>query len=163
MLKKIILAVLIALPSFAFGQKLAVIDTESILTSMPEIKDMNATIEAASKKYEEELKNLQDKFQKEYTDFQNLPADTPESIKQRRTQELNELDQKMNQFYTTAQQDIQQQQQRLLAPIRERVQAAIQTVGAEGGYTMIFEKQMPLYVGADAVDITSAVRTKLGI
>ncbi|MBO4944352.1 MAG: OmpH family outer membrane protein, partial [Muribaculaceae bacterium] len=103
MLKNLILALLIALPSFAFGQKFGVIDTPSILTAMPEAKDMEATLSAASKKYEDELKNLQDKFNKEYTDYQNLAADTPESIKQRRAQELQELQQKMDQFMSSAQ------------------------------------------------------------
>lgn len=163
MLKNLILALLIALPSFAFGQKFGVIDTPSILTAMPEAKDMEATLSAASKKYEDELKNLQDKFNKEYTDYQNLAADTPESIKQRRAQELQELQQKMDQFMSSAQQDLAQQQQRLLAPIQERVLNAIKTVGTEGNFTMVFEKAQPLYVGTDAVDITADVKKKLGL
>lgn len=163
MLKNLILALLIALPSFAFGQKFGVIDTPSILTAMPEAKDMEATLSAASKKYEDELKNLQDKFNKEYTDYQNLAADTPESIKQRRAQELQELQQKMDQFMSSAQQDLAQQQQRLLAPIQERVLNAIKTVGTEGNFTMVFEKGQPLYVGTDAVDITADVKKKLGL
>lgn len=163
MLKKIILAVLIALPSIAFGQKFAVVDTQTIIEAMPETKEMEATLQAASKKYQDEYKNLTDKFNKEMADFQNLAADTPESIKQRRVQELQELEQKMAQFSQTAEMDLGQQQQRLIVPIRERIQSAIQSVGTEGGYTMIFEKQSPLFIGADATDVTAAVRTKLGL
>ena len=38
---------------------------------------------------------------------------------------------------------------------------AIQSVGKEGNYTMIFESNVPIYTGADAVDLTSAVKAKL--
>lgn len=163
MLKKIILAVLICLPSFAFAQKIGVVDTQSIIVAMPETKDMQATLEAAQKKYETELKNLDDKLQKEMADVKSLPADTPQSILERRYQDIEEAQQKLQQFYQTAQQDIAQQQQRLLAPIQERLRTAISTVGAEGSFTIILEKQEPLYIGTDAVDLTSQVRAKLGM
>ena len=159
MLKKIILAVLICLPSFAFAQKIGVVDTQSIIVAMPETKDMQATLEAAQKKYETELKNLDDKLQKEMADVKSLPADTPQSILERRYEDIEQL----QQFYQTAQQDIAQQQQRLLAPIQERLRTAISTVGAEGSYTLILEKQEPLYIGTDATDLTSQVRAKLGM
>lgn len=163
MIKKLILAILISLPSMAFAQKFGVVDYQAIMMEMPEIKEMQATIDASSKKYEEEYKNLQDKLQKEFSDFQALPEDTPQSIKDRRAQELQDLDQKSQQFLVNAQQELQQQQQRLLAPIQERVHNAIETVGREGSFTFIFEKTQPLFVGSDAVDVTSQVRTKLGI
>ena len=40
---------------------------------------------------------------------------------------------------------------------------AIQSVGDEGSFTFIFENQIPVYVGKDAVDVTPLVKTKLGI
>lgn len=163
MIKKLILAILISLPTMAFAQKFGVVDYQNIMMDMPEIKEMQATIDASSKKYEEEYKNLTEKFQKEFTDFQALPEDTPQSIKDRRAQELQDLEQKSQQFLANAQQELQQQQQRLLAPIQERVRQAIETVGREGTFTFIFEKTQPLFTGTDAVDVTTQVRTKLGI
>ena len=47
--------------------------------------------------------------------------------------------------------------------MREKIQQALQTVGDEGGYTMIFESAMPVYTGKDAVDVTPAVKAKLGL
>lgn len=163
MIKKLIIAVLLMIPSMAFAQKFGTVDTESFMPNMPEIKEMQATLETTSKKYEDELANLRQKFQKELEDYQNLPADTPESIKERRAQELQDLDQKMQQFYQNAQNEIQQTQVRLMQPIQDRVRQAINAVGAEGGFTFIFEKQMPVYVGTDAVDVTPLVKKKLNI
>ena len=50
-----------------------------------------------------------------------------------------------------------------MAPIQEKVVKAIQSAGAEGGYTFIFENVVPLYTGTDVTDITATVKTRLGI
>ena len=163
MIKRLILAFLIALPSMAFAQKFGVVNTESVVSALPEYKEMQATYEAAAKKLQDENDNLREKVQKELNEYQTIPEDTPNSIKERRTQELQELDQKIQQFSLNAQNELQQTQQRLLQPIMERVRTAIQTVGQEGSFTMIFENTMPVYTGTDAVDVTPQVRTKLGI
>ena len=114
-------------------------------------------------KYEEELKKLQEKIEKDFADFQALDASTPESIKERRMQDIQQQEQKMQQFHSTAMQDLQRQQAALMAPIQEKIQSAIQAVGKENNLTFIFESNVPLYVGTDVTDVTSMVRTKLGI
>ena len=130
---------------------------------MPEIKTVNEQIQAASKKYEDEFAKLQEEFSKKFDEFQKLEESTPQTIKDRRMQEMQELENKINQFRTTASQDLSRQQQQLMAPIQENVMKAIQSVGAEGGYTFIFENVMPLYTGTDVTDITSLVKTRLGV
>ena len=118
---------------------------------------------SASKKYEEEFKKLQEQMEKNYAEFQALAADTPESIKERRMQDIQDLDQKMQQFHATATQDIQRQQETLLAPIQEKVRQALNAVGKENNMTFIFENVMPVYTGTDVTDVTPMVRTKLGL
>ncbi len=154
---------MVALPSMAFAQKFGVINTETLMQNLPEMKEVQTQFEAASKKYEDEFQNLQGEFQKKYTEFQNMEETTPQTIKDRRIQELQELDQKIQQFRQTASQDLQRQQEQLLAPIQQKVRTAIQSVGAEGSFTMIFENMIPLYVGSDVIDVTPLVKTKLGV
>lgn len=163
MIKKLLIAIFIALPMSAFAQKFAVINTQQLMESMPEIKNVNEQMEAASKKYEDEFSKLQEEFQKKYEEFQALDANTPQTIKDRRMQEMQELDAKVQQFRQTATQDLQRQQQQLMAPIQEKVIKAIQAVGAEGNYTFVFENMMPLYTGTDVTDITDTVKGRLGI
>ena len=157
MIKKIAIAlaaVAIALPAAA--QKFGVVDANSIFTAMPETTAANNQLNEASKKYEDE-------FNKQFGEYQQLAADTPAAIKERREKELQELDQKMQQFRQTAQQDLQKQQQTLLAPIETKIHEAIKAVGQEGGYTFIFQQELPVYVGADVKDITADVKAKLGV
>ncbi len=163
MIKKLLIAIFIALPMSAFAQKFAVINTQQLMESMPEIKNVNEQMEAASKKHEDEFSKLQEEFQKKYEEFQALDANTPQTIKDRRMQEMQELDAKVQQFRQTATQDLQRQQQQLMAPIQESVMKAIQGVGAEGNYTFVFENMVPVYVGTDVTDITDTVKARLGV
>lgn len=165
MIKKFLLAIMIAFPLCVFAQapKFGVVNVNSVFEAMPEKASAQTSLETASKTYEDEFKKLTDELEKKYTEFQGLAADTPESIKQRRVQEIQEFEQKIQQFRATAQQDLQRQQEQLMAPIQQKIQTAIKAVGSENGFTFIFPDAIPTFVGADVQDITPLVKTKLGI
>ncbi len=163
MIKKLLLAIMIALPMSVFAQKFGVINTNQLMEALPEMKTVKEQMDAATKKYEDEFSKLQEEFNKKYQEFQALEESTPQTIKERRMQEMQELDAKIQKFRETAQQDLQRQQQQLMAPIQENVIKAIQSVGAEGNYTFVFENMMPIYTGTDVTDITPLVKTRLGI
>lgn len=163
MIKKLLLAIMIAFPMSLFAQKFGVINTQELIQSLPEVKTIQEQMQAATKKYEDEFAKLQEEFNKKFQEFQALEASTPETIKERRTQELQEIDTKIQRFRETAQEDLQRQNQQLMAPVQEKVVKAIQSVGAEGNYTFIFENVMPLYSGSDVTDVTPLVKAALGI
>lgn len=165
MIKKLLLAVMIALPAFGFAQKLAVVNTQSVVEALPDMAAAQTQLENASKKYNDELKNLQDAFQKSVTEFQTLEKDasTPQSIKDRRLEELSGMQQKIEEFRATAAQDMQRQQEQLMAPIQQKIVEAIKAVGTEGGYSMVFENTTAIFTGADVEDVTAKVKARLGI
>lgn len=167
MIKKLLLAAFIAVPMCLSAQalKFGNVNSQQIFELMPEKATAEKTLVEVSKKYEDEYKKLQDEFNKKYTDFQALAADTPQSIKDRRMQELQENQTKIQNFQQMASQDLQKQQETLLAPITEKLQKAIQAVGAENGFTYIFDLSIPavVYSGAPSQDITPLVKTKLGL
>lgn len=80
-------------------------------------------------------------------------------------QEIQDRAAKIEQFRQTASQDLQRQQEQLLAPIQAKFNDAVKAVGQEGNFTFIFpmEGGLILYQGADVVDVTSLVKAKLGI
>lgn len=165
MIKKLILILAIVIPMTAFAQKFGSVDIEQVLNSMPDKTAADAQIAEASKKYEAEFQKLQEELQKLYTDFQSIQNDpeTPETIKERRMQEIQERAANVDKFYQTAQQDLQRQSEQLNAPILQKIQDAITAVGQEGNYTGIIQYGTFLYQGSDVVDVTSAVKAKLGI
>ncbi|MCM1164258.1 MAG: OmpH family outer membrane protein [Muribaculaceae bacterium] len=144
-----------------FAQKFAVINTQQLMESMPEIKTINEQMEASTKKYQAEFAKLQEEFGKKYEEFQALDPNTLQTIKDRRMQEMQELEKKIQQFQQTASEDLQRQQQQLMAPVQDKVMKAIQAVGAEGNYTFVFENIMPVYTGTDVTDITETVKARL--
>lgn len=163
MIKKLLLAIVMIVPSMAFAQKFGVVNAQPIIEAMPDMAEARTALETASKKFEDEFKNIQEEFNKKYTEFQTMGEETPQTIKDRRMSEITELGQKMDQFRSTATQDLQRQQEQLMAPIQQKVMTAIQSVGAEGEYTMIFENNVPIYVGSSVEDITPKVKEKLGL
>lgn len=166
MLKKLILVLAIALPASVFAQKFGSVKIEEVFTAMPESKAAEAQIAEASKKYEAEFQKLNDELTKLYTDFQAIQndPDTPDTIKERRAQEIQERAANVDKFRATAQQDLQRQNDQLLAPIQQKLNDAITAVGQEGGFTAIIPSEgVFLYVGNDVVDVTPLVKSKLGI
>lgn len=167
MVKKLLLALLLALPVSAMAQKFGVVDLNSIFSDMPETAEMQTKLQEISSKYEEEFKNLQDEVEKLYTEYQAIAddANTPQSIKERRIQEIQERAGKVEQFRNTAQQDIERNQQQLMAPIQQKMTDAVKSVGVEEGFTFIFpnEPSLLLYTGSNVIDVTATVRTRLGL
>jgi len=165
MLKKVIIALAFAfaLPVLAAAQKFGTVDVNAIFSAMPESQAAQNQLTEASKKYEDEFKKLQEEFDKKFQEYQGLAADTPANIKERREQELQELSNKMQQFRNTAAQDLERQNQTLIAPIEQKLNEAIKAVGQEGSFTFIFQNGMPLFAGKEVIDITATVKAKLGI
>ena len=165
MIKRLILAVLVALPFSALAQKFGVVDLDNVFQAMPETATAQTQLTDASKKYEDEFQKLREEVDKLFAEYQNLQKDpaTPDAIKERRLNELTERDQKVQQFRNTASQDLARLQEQLMAPIQQKVMTAIQTVGQEGNFTFIFENVVPVYVGTDVTDVTPLVKAKLGI
>lgn len=162
MIKKILLAVAFILPALSLSaQKFGVVNTQEVMESLPAFTEMKAKLDASSKTYEDEFAKLQQEMEKKYTEFQQMGQDTPDTIKERRMQELQELDQKIQQFRVTAQQDLQRQQVALMQPIQENVMKAIQTVGQAGNFTFIFDSEAGLYTGTDVVNVTADVKKTL--
>lgn len=164
MLKKLILAAIIAIPAFAAAQnpQFAVVNTQKILDQMPEMLNVTTTLNTYSAKYEAEFKQLKTEIENKYAELQNLDKTSPEEIVKRRVQELQELNQKSVQFRQTATADLEQQELRLTRPLTERIDNAINQLGLERGYIIIFRDSAPAFTRPDAVDdITETIIARL--
>lgn len=166
MFKKIILAIALALPMFASAQsapKNGVVEVSTIVQAMPEYTDAQNKLAEASKKYETAYQSLGEEFKKLAEEFQNLKADELPAIRENKARDLQDKQNKIEQFERQAQEDLQRQQQTLMAPIMDKVRTAIEAIGKEEGYSTISEKQSYIYVGNDIVDITPKVKARLGL
>ncbi len=164
-MKKLIVLLLMILPLGAIAQevKIAFVKTQEVFMAMPEVLRMEKQMADLNEKYRVELKQMQDEYQKKYSDFVAQQDSLTENIKLRRMQEIQDIQERMDNFVQVAQQDVQKKQQELLQPIQQKLHEAIQKVGEEKGYTYIIDPAALLYTGTNAVDATPFVRTKLGL
>ena len=63
-----------------------------------------------------------------------------------------------------AQEDIEQQEQLMLNPLKERVMNAIKQVGIENNFTVVYDLADPsiAFINPNAVDANALVKRKLG-
>ncbi|MFV0535968.1 MAG: OmpH family outer membrane protein, partial [Dysgonomonas sp.] len=66
-------------------------------------------------------------------------------------------------FVQSSQQELEKEQQTLLAPLQQKMMKAIKDVGDENGYSLILNSNAILHVGADVKTANDQVKTKLGI
>lgn len=169
MLKKLLLAVAVALPMFCASAqstvKFGLVDTNAVIQALPDTQEAQKKVADASKKYEEEYARLGEEMKRMYDELQQMKEDELPAIKERKTREFADYQQKVQTFEQSATQDLQKMQQELLAPIFQKIKSAVEAVGQEGGYSIIqdYNPQSTLYYAAPVTDITPQVKAKLGV
>jgi outer membrane protein len=167
MLKKFALLALCALPFSLFAQdaKFGHINSQEIISAMPEVANIEKDVDAIGKQYEGEIMKMQEEYNAKVKEFQEKQDSMPEGIKKVRVAEIQEIETRVNTFRQTAYQEIQKKQQELFVPIREKVTKAINDVAVEGKFTYIIDlgSQAIIYKSPTSNDITAAVKKKLAL
>jgi outer membrane protein len=166
-MKKFIICAICAICGFttASAQKFGHVNTQEIIQAMPEFNTARTEIEKLTQQYESDLKQMQDELQKKSEEFDKLPADTPDGIKQRKQKELQDLYSNIQESYQTNQQALAKAQQEKMQAIQTKVLDAIKAIGQEGGYVYIMEMGagIPYISTTLSTDLTAQVKAKLGL
>lgn len=143
--------------------KIGVINSKELLEVVPGKADATKTLENLNKKYKNELALMQNEYNTKYTDFLSNQNDLGESIKLRRMQELYELEQDITRFMKIAQEDILNQEQQLIEPLKQKLQEAIRQVGVEQSFMCIYDMSNPSisFITPNAIDANAMVKQKL--
>jgi outer membrane protein len=106
-----------------------------------------------------------DEYQKKVEAFQKDEPTMPENMKQRKVQEIQEMEQKITQARQDNAQALQKAYADKLTPIQNKVMEAIKSVGNAGGYVYIMDMAggIPYISTTLSTDVTAAVKTKLGL
>jgi len=167
MFKKIALVLLCALPFSLMAQevKLGHVNSQEILSAMPERVTIEKTIKDLQDQWEKEMTKMREEYYAKIKEFQDKQATMPESIKQARQSEIAELEQRISTFQQTASTDLGKKQQELFTPVIDKVKKAINEVEAENGYLYLFDlsTQGIIYQSPKSNDVTPLVKKKLGL
>jgi len=167
-MKKILflLAIVISVASFGQGkQKFGHINSNDLLQAMPENQQARDALQQHSKELENQLMAMQAELEQKYNDYLAKKDSLSPLIQQTRETELNDLNQRIQSFQQTAQQDLQAKESELLQPIIEKARNTIREISKEQGYTYVFDTSTGalVYWPEESDDLLPLVKTKLGI
>ena len=170
-MKKIITLALVLLiigltsnASFAQKQKYGYINSDELLQIMPGADTAVAKYQAYAQSLDTILMSMQQELNSKYETFTASQAKMSDLVKQTKTKELQELQDRIKSFQTSAQEDLQKKQNELLQPIIDKAKSAIEKVAKANGYTMILDSRQGILLYAAATeDILPLVKKELGI
>jgi outer membrane protein len=158
----LISAGIFGLSTVANAQKIGFISADEIIQLMPEA----ATVQTQLDQYQRSLyQNAQDKqnaLNEAIQKFVKDSATMSESLKEVKRSDLQKQSQELAGEQQRIQNDFEQKRQELSIPIQKKLQAAIEEVAKENGYTYIMPKEA-LIVMPPANDIGPLVIKKLGL
>ena len=167
-MKRYLMIAVALLPLMLMAQaKIGIVNSQQIFDLMPEKATAEAQLKTLSDRYHAEYELLQAEFDKKYADYQTVAADAsmPETIKERRVQELQESDKKMREFERRAADDITAHREALTKPITDKIQAAIRQAGEQGALDVVFDTAVTpvAYTGPATIDLMPMVKALLGL
>ena len=141
------------------------IDVQKLISEIPEKIAAEKTLQDEAKKLEDQLKVMGYDLEKKYTEYMTQRDSLPDLIRATKEKEIQDADQRIKNYQQMAQQSIGQKEQQLLQPIIEKVQKAIDAVGAENNLIYIFDisSQVVLFHSDKSVDAAPLVKAKMGI
>ena len=166
-MKRIILIAAMAVASVAASAqdfKFAYVDFTELVQLMPEADSARVQTEAASLEAQETYQAMVEEYQSKGQQFQQKQASWTPAIRESKAAELQQIEYRIQEFQQAIQQDLQQLNATLQAPIYEKAQNAVNELAKAKGVAVVFEKNSLLYVDpAQGIDLTPEARKALGI
>jgi outer membrane protein len=143
-MKKIgLLLFLMAIGTFGFAQRYAIIDTKYILDKMPEYKDAQKSLDDIAAGWQKEIDAQQQDLDRMYKDFEAEQVMLSDDLKKKREDQLfvkekglRDLQRKRFGFEG----DLFKKRGELIKPVQDKVYNAVQKLAAARGYDFILDK-----------------------
>ncbi len=144
---KLILPLFLLVTSILWSQqpqvKIGVVDSEIILSQLPEYKQAQDKLNEIVKKWQAELDSLSMNYQEKLDNYRKQEAMMTEEVKFKEQQDLMKLEQEIYNFRQRKfgqQGDFAMEQDRLLSPIKQNIIKAIEKVAKEEKVTLVLDK-----------------------
>jgi len=165
-LKTISFSLVMLLAVSVNAQKFGYINTQELISQVPEVKEANSNIETYRKQLQDKYQNMIQSLQGKYQALEQKQAggDISPKMLEAEAVKLKDEEKKIAEFEQSSQQKIVDKSETLLKPLRDKIQTAIDQVAAENGYDYIFDASLGVLLYADkTTDVSTLVKTKLGI
>lgn len=157
-------ALFIGATSFVQAQsKVAHINTQELVSSMPEMKAAQAQMDKLGKTYEADIKNMATELDTKVKQYDSEASTKTQEENAKRVQEVQTMEQNIRQYQAQAQKDMQQKEIDLLKPITEKAKAAILKVARAQGFDYVLDSsQGSGVIMADGKNLLADVKKELG-
>jgi outer membrane protein len=147
--------------NYKFGH----INTQTLLEQMPESDTARAKFQQAQRQLQQQLEEMQVELNRKYQNYQNQKDTIPELLRQTKETEIMDMQQRIQEFQMSAQEDVQKRKTELFQPIYKKMDKAIKEVADKNGFTYVFDVSIGsvLYHSDKSVDILPLVKKELGI
>lgn len=148
------------------AQKFGYLNSALLLSELPEVKAADSDLEAYQKQLMAQGETMVKAFE---TKYQKYVKEANEGVlsqvqMQQKEGELGQEQQKIQQFEVEVQQKILKKREALYQPILDKVKDALEEIGKENGYTMIFDASNGVILHAnDSEDVMPLVKAKLNL
>ncbi len=168
-MKKIIIAIILAalIPLAASAQKYACVNTEYILSKIPDYNKAQNQLNKLSEQWQKEVESKFQEIDKLYKSYQQEAYLLPDNLKRKREDEIiakeREVKELQNKYFGPGG-DLDKKRAELMKPIQDRVYSAIERIANEKRYDFILDKSGSatlLYVNAK-YDVSDLVLDLMG-
>ena len=130
-----------------YSQKFAYVDSDYILSKMPEFAEAEEKIDDFSKEWQSEIELAYEEVEQMYRDYQSEQVLLTSEMKTKREESIIEKEksvQSLQQKYFGNNGDLYKKRQDLIKPIQDRIFDAVQQLAASNKYSIIFDASSDL-------------------
>ena len=143
--------------------KVAHINTQQLLSEMPEVIAANKELEKLEKQYATQLETSAKEFDTKVKSYSADAENQTDLINQQRQTELQDLQQRIAEFRQTAAQELQKKQAEMMRPLYDKARAAIETVAKVQSFDYVLDSSTGgSVILAEGKDLMADVKQQLG-
>lgn len=138
-----IIALLFTCTQVFAQQKIGYVDSQVILTQLPEAIKAQGELDALTQKWRTQLDSMSQTLQQDYANYQKQSVNMPEDKKNAAQQTLLKQQQALEEFRQTKfgqQGEIYKKNEEIFNPIKDRIYKAIDEVAKKEGMHFVFDK-----------------------
>ncbi|MDR6567193.1 periplasmic chaperone for outer membrane proteins Skp [Chitinophaga ginsengisegetis] len=144
--------------------KTGYINFQQMIGMMPESKLAGDSLNILQEKLNADGQQLVAEYTKKVTEFDSTQGKLSETLKEVKVSEIKALQANIQKYKEMSEQAMNAREQQLLTPILDKAKKILKAVANEKGYTLVIDNSRDaVLVSAEADDLMSAVKVKMGI
>ena len=144
--------------------KFAHVNFGELVQLMPEADSAMVQLEAANNEAQETYNSMVSEFQSKYDQFEQKQATWTPAVRESKQKELMDIQTRVQEFQQAIQQDMNQLQNTLMAPIYQKAQEVVTNLAKEKGVIYVYDMSSLLYIDeSQSINLTAEARERLNI